>query len=248
MVRRRSGTQFDPAIVSVFDRYAAEILADIPGDDAWRAALEQAPERDRPLTAPELDELLVALGDFVDLKSGFRHGHSRAVAALAAGAGRVMGLPDDDIDRLRRAGAVHDLGRLGVSNAIWDKPTPLSSAELERVRLYPYLTQRILGRVTGLGQVAALAGSHRELARRHRVPEGCRRVVPVDPRPDPGGGRPVPVAHREPPAPGRVAPGARRPRPSSGRPATAPGSRGGRGGHLRRRAPAARGAQSDRPD
>jgi HD-GYP domain-containing protein (c-di-GMP phosphodiesterase class II) len=172
MIRRRSGTQFDPAIVSALVGHGAEIFADIPGDDAWRAALDQAPEGDRPLTAPELDELLVALGDFVDLKSGFRHGHSRAVAALAAGAGRLMGLPGDDIERLRRAGAVHDLGRLGVSNAIWDKPTPLSSAELERVRLYPYLTQRVLGRVTGLGQVAALAGLHRELLDGSGYPKG----------------------------------------------------------------------------
>ena len=162
MVRRRSGTQFDPAMVDVFDRYSAEILDDLPEENAWLAALEQAPERGRPLTGPELDDLLVALGDFADLKSGFRHGHSRAVTDLAAAAARLMGLPEDDIVRVRRAGAVHDLGRLGVSNAIWDKPTPLSSVERERVRLYPYLTQRVLGRVTGLTQVAALAGSHRE--------------------------------------------------------------------------------------
>jgi len=172
MVRRRSGTQFDPAIVSALVGHCAEIFADIPGDDAWRAALAEAPEGDRPLTAPELDELLIALGDFVDLKSGFRHGHSRAVAALAAGAGQVMGLPADDIERLRRAAAVHDLGRLGVSNGIWDKSTPLSSAELERVRLYPYLTSRILGRVTGLGQVAALAGLHQELLDGTGYPKG----------------------------------------------------------------------------
>jgi HD-GYP domain-containing protein (c-di-GMP phosphodiesterase class II) len=172
MVRRRSGTQFDPAVVAVFDKYSAEILAELPDDDSWRAALEQAPEGDQPLTAPELDELLIALGDFVDLKSVFRHGHSRAVATLAADAGRVVGLPQDDVDRLRRAGAVHDLGRLGVSNAIWDKTAPLSSMERERVRLYPYLTQRVLGRVTGLGQVAALAGSHRELLDGTGYPKG----------------------------------------------------------------------------
>lgn len=171
-VRRRSGSQFDPDIVSVFDRYAGEMLAEPPGDDAWQAAIALAPESDRPLTAAELDELLVALGDFVDLKSGFRHGHSRAVAALAGDAARFIGLPDDDVDRLRRAGAVHDLGRLGVSNAIWDKPTPLSSVERERVRLYPYLTQRILGRVPGLSQVAALAGSHRELLDGSGYPKG----------------------------------------------------------------------------
>jgi HD-GYP domain-containing protein (c-di-GMP phosphodiesterase class II) len=172
MARRRSGTQFDPDIVSVFDRYADEILAEPLGDDAWRAALALAPEWDRPLSAPDLDELLVALGDFVDLKSRFRHGHSRAVAALAGDAARLIGLPDDDVDRLRRAGAVHDLGRLGVSNSIWDKPTPLSSVERERVRLYPYLTQRILGRVTGLTQVAALAGAHRELLDGSGYPKG----------------------------------------------------------------------------
>ncbi len=161
-IRRRSGTQFDPAIVSVFTRYSAEILADVPDDDAWRAALDQAPEGDQPLTAPQLDELLIALGDFVDLKSGFRHGHSRAVAALAAESARLMGLPEDEVHRVASAGAVHDLGRLGVSNAIWDKATRLSSVELERVRLYPYLTQRILGRVPALGAIAAIAGAHRE--------------------------------------------------------------------------------------
>ena len=172
MARRRSGTQFDPAVVSILDRYSTDVLGDVPGDDAWAAALQQAPDSDRPLTAVELDELLVALGDFVDLKSGFRHGHSRAVGMLAAETARVMGLPEDDVHRLSRAGAIHDLGRLGVSNAIWDKTTPLSSTDRERVRLYPYLTQRILGRVTGLAQVAALAGSHRELMDGSGYPKG----------------------------------------------------------------------------
>ena len=59
-----------------------------------------------------------------------------------------------------------------MSNAIWDKPTTLSSAERERVRLYPYLTQRILGRVSGLAEVAALAGSHRELLDGTGYPKG----------------------------------------------------------------------------
>ena len=45
---------------------------------------------------------------------------------------------------------VHDLGRMGVPNSVWEKATPLSESDLERIRLYPYLTGRILSRVRGL--------------------------------------------------------------------------------------------------
>ena len=51
---------------------------------------------------------------------------------------------------------------MGVSNAIWEKPGPLSAGEWERVRLHPYLTGRILSRVRGLEPVAALAAAHHE--------------------------------------------------------------------------------------
>jgi HD-GYP domain-containing protein (c-di-GMP phosphodiesterase class II) len=161
MARSRSGTQFDPAIAATFGRCAGEILDGLPGD-VWRAALAQAPDRDRLLTEGELDGLLETMGDFVDLKCPFTLGHSRGVAALAAEAGRRSGLPGPDVKLLRRAGLVHDLGRMGVSNAIWEKPGPLSAGEWERVRLHPYLTGRILSRVRGLEPVAALAAAHHE--------------------------------------------------------------------------------------
>jgi HD-GYP domain-containing protein (c-di-GMP phosphodiesterase class II) len=161
MAHSRSGTQFDPAVVATFSRCAGEVLGGLPGD-VWEAALQQAPDRDRTLTEGELDELLQAMGDFVDLKCPFTLGHSRGVAALAAEAGRRRGLPEPDVDLLRRAGMVHDLGRMGVSNAVWEKPGPLSAGEWERVRLHPYLTGRILSRVRGLEPVAALAAAHHE--------------------------------------------------------------------------------------
>ena len=52
---------------------------------------------------------------------------------------------------LRRAGLVHDFGRLGVSNAIWDKRGPLGAGEWERVRMHPYFTERMLRAVQGAG-------------------------------------------------------------------------------------------------
>ena len=63
---------------------------------------------------------------------------------------------------MRRAGLVHDLGRLGVSNAIWDKPGPLTALERERVRLHPYLTERMLSAASRLAPLGALAAQHHE--------------------------------------------------------------------------------------
>ncbi|WP_022883556.1 HD domain-containing phosphohydrolase [Glaciibacter superstes] len=161
MVRQRRGTHFDPEIADAFCDSAPELCRGLAEEDAWSTALASAPE-DQVLDDSELDRVLTAMGDFADLKSPFTIGHSRAVAALAEAAGQNAGLPAAEQRRLRLAGLVHDLGRMGVSNAIWDKTTPLTTAEQERVHLHPYLTERILGRVPALRPIAALAGAHHE--------------------------------------------------------------------------------------
>ena len=94
-----------------------------------------------------------------------------AVHARTRGGGRAssprrpaarLGLPEPEVRTLRRAGLVHDLGRLGVSNAIWDKPGPLGAGEWERVRIHPYLTERMLHQSDALAPLAAIAVAHRE--------------------------------------------------------------------------------------
>lgn len=162
MARQRRGGQFDPHLVDVFIAHSAEILAGPPAGHVWSPALQEAPDRREQLDGPSLDSLLVALGDFVDLKCPFTLGHSRAVARLAADAAAAAGLDTEAVALVRRAGHVHDLGRIGVSNQIWSKKGPLTAAEWERVRLHPYLTVRILSQVRGLDQVAQLAGNHHE--------------------------------------------------------------------------------------
>lgn len=73
-----------------------------------------------------------------------------------------MGLSEDRVETLRRAALVHDFGRLGVSNAIWDKQTALSPSELERMRLYPYLTGRMLAFSPALAPLGAIAVQQHE--------------------------------------------------------------------------------------
>ena len=98
----------------------------------------------------------------MELKSPFFLGHARAVSELGAEAGARLGLPASEVRTLRRAGLVHGLGRLGISNAIWDKPGPLGAGEWERVRLQPYLAERMLSQSEALAPLGRPAVSLRE--------------------------------------------------------------------------------------
>ena len=171
-VGRRSGKQFDPDVVAAFTAVAEDLLCE--NEDVWSTAAELAPDPGAALSSAALDRLLCAMGDFVDLKCPFTLGHSRAVAQLAESAGKCAGLPQEDVDVLRRAGHVHDLGRIGVSNHVWEKPGQLTHAERERVNLHPYLTGRILARVGGLKAVREVAVNHHERLDGSGYPNGLR--------------------------------------------------------------------------
>ena len=114
------------------------------------------------LSADQLDSALTAIANFVDLKSPFTLGHSVAVADLSEEAGNRLGWPREEVVMLRRAGLVHGFGRLGVSNSIWDRPGPLSAGEWERIRMYPYLTERMLHQSAALAPLGEIAVQHRE--------------------------------------------------------------------------------------
>lgn len=162
MASSRRGGQFDPAVVDAALADPEGLFATAYGEDAWREALDHAPDREVRLTDEGVDRLVCAIGDFADLKCPFALGHSRAVATLAAAAGERLGLDARDVRTLRRAGHLHDIGRLGVSNQVWSKPGALSPSEWERARMHPYLTERVLDRIPGLGDVRAVARAHHE--------------------------------------------------------------------------------------
>jgi HD-GYP domain-containing protein (c-di-GMP phosphodiesterase class II) len=162
VARQRRGTQFDPQVVDVFTGQAASVFAGLDEASSWDAVISAEPARGRRLAGPEFDAALEAIADFTDVKSPYTIGHSRGVADLAGEAARVLGLGDQAATAVRRAGLVHDLGRLGVPNAVWDKPGPLGHAETERVRLHPYLTERMLACSPALAPLAAVAVQHHE--------------------------------------------------------------------------------------
>ena len=171
---RRSGRQFDPALAEIVATQADQLLAGLDELRTWDAVIDAEPALAIVLPADRFDAALVAIADFVDLKSPYTLGHARAVSELAAAAAERVGMPEADVTALRRAGLVHDFGRLGVSNAIWDKRGTLSPGEWERVRLTPYLTERILHSSATLARLGAIALAHRERLDGSGYPRGLR--------------------------------------------------------------------------
>ncbi len=162
IAERRSGTQFDPAIVTSLCDNAGQVLGDLGEEGSWKAVIDSEPSLTVVLSGDEVPRALRAIAEFVDLKSPYMLGHSLAVAELAAGAGRRLGLPAVDVETLHRAGLVHEFGRLGVSNSIWDKAGPLGVGDWERVRLHPYYAERMLQQSDALAPLARIVVQQRE--------------------------------------------------------------------------------------
>ncbi|MGH3047040.1 MAG: HD domain-containing phosphohydrolase [Gaiellaceae bacterium] len=158
----RRGRAYDPAVVDAFERVGPDVLSVLEGGDEWETALAAEPKPVATVGPDRLDAVLAAFADFADLKSPWIRGHSRRVASLAEEAGRHAGLDDAACDGLRRAGLVHDVGRVAVENGIWDKPGPLTTSEWEQVRLHAYYTERILDRCRSLAPIVEPAWSHHE--------------------------------------------------------------------------------------
>ena len=143
-------------------RNFADILAGLDESRIWEHALECEPAPQMRIAGERVDNAFAAIAAITGLKSPWLREHSTGVAELAEAAAWRLGLPADSVTQLRRAALAHDVGRVGVSNAIWEKPGPLGFGEWERVRLHPHFTERAFAQAPTLAPIGLLAGSHHE--------------------------------------------------------------------------------------
>lgn len=172
LARAGRGTQFSPAVADLVTSRADEIFADLDTHDVWTAVMAAEPGTPISIAGEQLDATLVAIANFVDIKSPYFLGHAQAVAELAREAAVRAGLAVAQATLLWRAGLLHGLGRLGVSNAILDKKGPLGPGESERMRMQPYLTERMLRHSEALAPIARIAVMHRERSDGSGYPRG----------------------------------------------------------------------------
>jgi len=162
VVERRSGAAYEPRLAELAVRNLHDMLAELDDTRMWEQALESEPTPQIWISGDQIDAAFTAIAAITGLKSPWLREHSTGVAELAEAAAWRMGLPADSVTLLRRAALAHDLGRVGVSNAIWEKPGPLGFGEWERVRLHPHFTERAFAQSPTLAPIGLLAGSHHE--------------------------------------------------------------------------------------
>jgi putative nucleotidyltransferase with HDIG domain len=164
VVRERRGRWFDPTL--------ARIVLDWSKDDPWWALLRgdvagavvAAEPSDRAIEVDDdgLDGVARAFADIIDAKSPFTFRHSTRVAEVARLIAKRCGLDATEQRRIYRAGLLHDIGKLGVSNRILDKNGPLTDEEREKMEQHPRFTLDILERVSAFRSFARIAALHHE--------------------------------------------------------------------------------------
>jgi HD-GYP domain-containing protein (c-di-GMP phosphodiesterase class II)/DNA-binding CsgD family transcriptional regulator len=158
----RKGEAYDPLVLATAVEHGPRLMEEIDDGSLWDTVLEAEPGPPMIVGQDRIDDILGAFARFADLKSPFLHGHSTGVAELAERAAITTLVSEIDPSMARRAGLVHDLGRVAVPSGIWNKQGALSDEEWERVRLHPYYTERILVRCGPLKNLAKVASSHHE--------------------------------------------------------------------------------------
>lgn len=164
-VRERCGSWFDPSLVAAFEQIAcdAAFWSMLSSSEVGDAILSLEPASHVvALDDDYLDDIAAAFGQVVDSKSPYTSGHSQRVALYTDLIAEVLGLSPERRRWLKRGALLHDVGKLGVSNSVLDKPGKLDADEWVAVQAHAAFTETILGRIAAFSELARVAAAHHE--------------------------------------------------------------------------------------
>jgi putative nucleotidyltransferase with HDIG domain len=192
VAQQRRGQWFDPQLVDALIGLKGETAfwSRLAGDDLLDQLSHWEPD-DAVMLADEacLDRVAEAFAMVVDAKSPWTYQHSTRVAEIAVGIARQFGYAPELERDLRRAALLHDIGKLGVSNLILDKPGKPTAEEFAQIRKHPEYSLQILKQVGAFEVLADVVGAHHERLDGHgyyrglgaeRLPQMARVLVVAD--------------------------------------------------------------------
>ena len=176
-IKHRSGTWFNPVLAMAFESVAAR-------SDFWNMlrspnlpgvifTLEPA-QHATAVDEDYLDDIAVAFAQVIDSKSPYTSGHSERVTLFTDMIAEELGYSPERRRWLKRAALLHDIGKLGVSNTILDKPGKLNDEEWKAMKMHAAHSETILSRITAFRDLAAIAGAHHERLDGKGYPRGLK--------------------------------------------------------------------------
>jgi putative nucleotidyltransferase with HDIG domain len=165
VAQQRRGEWFDPELVDALEGFRREtsFWERLVSDDLV-SELSRWEPADAVLLADEacLDRVAEAFARVVDAKSPWTYQHSTRVAEIAVGMSEMFSCGPEVQRDVRRAALLHDIGKLGVSNLILDKPGKPTDEEFDQIRQHPGYSQQILAQVGAFATLADVASAHHE--------------------------------------------------------------------------------------
>ncbi|MGV8938934.1 MAG: HD-GYP domain-containing protein [Allorhizobium sp.] len=163
--RNRSGTWFDPKVTAALMmlRDDAAFWATLASPDIETIVLAAEPGREAVFADEDyLDDIAAGFARVVDAKSPYTAGHSDRVALFTDMIAEEMGFDPATRRQLKRAALLHDIGKLGVSNSVLDKPGKLDDTEWISMRRHAEYSEQILSRIAAFADLAVIGGTHHE--------------------------------------------------------------------------------------
>jgi HD-GYP domain-containing protein (c-di-GMP phosphodiesterase class II) len=176
-IRNRTGTWFEPRMADAFERAASreEFWATLSSPDLQTIIFDLEPSQQRTFVDESyLDDIAAAFAQVVDSKSPYTSGHSDRVTLFSDLIAEQLEFTPQQRRWLKRATLLHDIGKLGVSNTILDKPGKLDEDEWVAMKKHTSLGEMILSRIAAFKDLAAIAGGHHEKLDGNGYPRGLR--------------------------------------------------------------------------
>jgi putative nucleotidyltransferase with HDIG domain len=176
-LRARRGGWLDPLVVDACLAVLAEpdIWKDLEAPDLAEKVLAAEPGQ-KVILADEdyLDDIVEGFARVIDAKSPYTAGHSDRVAEITVKIAEELGLSAPDCRALRRAALLHDIGKLGVSARVLNKPSSLDPQEWVEMRAHAVHSEHILARIPAFAELAEVGGAHHERLDGRGYPRGLK--------------------------------------------------------------------------
>ncbi|MFJ6323332.1 MULTISPECIES: HD-GYP domain-containing protein [unclassified Rhizobium] len=175
--KKRSGDWFDPALVDAFIKVANRpgFWDALKSEDLEAIVLASEPGQHAVMADDDyLDDIAAGFAKVIDAKSPYTSGHSDRVALFADLIAEEMAIDFEGRRLLKRAALLHDIGKLGVSNSVLDKPGKLDDQEWQQMRRHSEFSEQILSTIDAFSKAALIGGAHHERLDGKGYPRGLK--------------------------------------------------------------------------